>query len=84
MAAETELERMVIRLRGDGKSYENMLKRAQVQTKVATRSITASTTRMTRIAGVQLTALGRKFRALGRTAMMRLTMPIAALGGVAV
>lgn len=51
MAAETELESMVVRLVGDGSSYQKMLQEAESQTKASTAAVEAATRNIEAISG---------------------------------
>lgn len=57
MATETELDRMVIRLLGDAKSYDTMLKDAQQTTRIVGKTIEQETDKVTMF-GQELSKLG--------------------------
>lgn len=68
-----EIERLVVRLTGDGKLYESTLKKAELQTKAFARRTEQ-----------HLKSVGQQMRQLGRTLSLTVTAPLAVMGGVAV
>ncbi len=69
MAGEAEIDRMIIRLIGDGSSYEKMLRRSETVTGKTMKGIGQSLTR----AGESMTQLGRKLA-------ISITLPLVAMG----
>lgn len=98
MAVGAELERLIIRLVGDGREYENMLKRAEQQTKTyvgktgrlhdkATGRFVKNINKMRlslKTLGRAMIMAGDKMRAAGRTMSLAVTAPLTILGGLAV
>ncbi len=72
MASEVELERLVVRLLGDQKSYQAMLKTAQSSTRSATRSIVST-----------LNTVERKAVETGKVLTAAITLPLVGLGTAA-
>ncbi len=83
MAAETELERLVVRLIGDATSYQKMLKDAQASSKRAATEVERAGKRMEAIAK-RLNAAGAAMSRLGRSLSLRVTLPLVALGAAAI
>lgn len=81
--AETEVDRMVVRLIGDDTSYDRMLKNAVKGTRQATKDVEQMTKRMEKFAG-GLKAVGASMARAGRNLSVAVTAPIVALGFVAV
>lgn len=73
MAAETEIERLIVRLVGDASSYQKMMRDAEVQAKKSAAIIEA-----------RLKKLGGAISRVGRQVSFRLTLPLLALGAAAI
>ena len=82
MAQETEIERMVVRLVGDGSSYMKMLNSAQSATRKATQSVVRMGKRIESV-GNSLNSFAGSAKTAGATLTASLTAPIAAFGGAA-
>ena len=80
MAAETEVDRMVVRLLGDDTSYEKMLKSAVKSTRKATKEVEGLTKRLEKFSG-GLRRMGASLGGFGRNLTLAVTAPIVALGG---
>lgn len=72
MAAETELERLIVRLLGDSTSFRKMLDDAVQQTNKAGQQINR--------VGQQIQGIGTKLAGVGRSMSLFITGPIAAMG----
>ena len=90
MAAETEIERLLVRLVGDATSYQKMLKDAEASSKRAATQIERAGTRMQALQA-RLLATGRAFQkagrgisSFGRSLALRVTAPLAIIGGLGV
>ena len=90
MAAETEVERLVVRLTGDSTSYQRMLRTAGAATKQATaqfamagRSVTALGVKLKAL-GVKMAMVGKGMRSMGTKMAGALTLPIAVVAGAGV
>ncbi len=75
MASETELERLVVRLLGDGTSYQKMLLAAEAQTKRAQ-------TRFAKLS-VSMQAIGMGMTRVG-IGLLKVTGPLAVIGALSV
>ena len=97
MAAETEIERLIVRLMGDNRQYKKMLKGSQQTTEVTMnamgRAIDKQTGRFVKgqksmqaalkRTGKFLKSTGKQMTAMGRSMSFRLTLPILAVGAAA-
>lgn len=97
MAAVQEMQRLLVRLTGDGTQYASMLKKAERQTKTyvdksgrvhdaLTRKFVSNTRKMQlqlNMLGQTMIMAGQKATAFGRTMSLRLTAPIVLLGTLA-
>ncbi len=90
MAAETEIERLLVRLVGDATSYQRMLKDAEASSKRAATQIERAGNRMQALQA-RLLATGRAFQkagrgisSFGRSLALRVTAPLAIIGGLGV
>ncbi len=81
--ATTEIERLLVRLVGDATSYQKMLKDAEASSKRAAGVVEAAGLRMQAIA-VRLKAVGASMSRLGRGLALRVTAPLAIIGGLSV
>lgn len=79
---ETELESMVVRLLGDGRSYERMLTGAVQRSRQTARAIERMGVRIERI-GDRIEGVGRRVRQVGRTFSTFVTAPIVGIGALA-
>lgn len=86
MADEVELERMVVRLMGDGSAYTKMLQDAQKETTTATAAIQKSIGLIERMqvslggVGAKFATFGSQFSIVGQGLTNSLTNPLKALG----
>lgn len=98
MAGETQLEKLIVRLVGDGKKYEQMLKEAENQTQTYTDKAGRLHDKLTgkfvsgqavmaaslRRTGLAMKRAGASMRSLGRSAITRVTLPLTVMAGVSV
>ncbi|MDB4786222.1 phage tail tape measure protein [bacterium] len=88
--ADTVLDRMVVKLLGDGSSYQKMLKDAEKATKKATEQIGKAGQKLEGLktkldaVGASFKKIGSSMRSVGTRLTLSVTAPIAALGGVAI
>lgn len=73
MAAETEIERLIVRLIGDASSYQKMMKDAEAQAKKTAALIEN-----------RLRKVGDVMTKVGRSMTLKITAPLAVIGGAAV
>lgn len=78
MASEIELERMIIRLIGDGSSYQKMLRDAETSTRSVTNTIQASAKKIESL-GKSITSAGKSMQGLGAKMTLGITAPLALL-----
>lgn len=83
MAAETEIERLLVRLVGDATSYQRMLNEAAKASRKAGDEVEKAGQRMERIAE-RLKRVGLSMRRVGKTMSLAITAPLAAIGGLSV
>jgi len=89
MATETELERMVVRLIGDGQSYQQMLRDARMASKQTAVEVDRAGTAIEGIkrrldsVGNSIRSFGRSVQAAGTRLSVAVTAPAMALGGMA-
>jgi hypothetical protein len=83
MAAETELERMVIRLIGDATSYQQMLKESEEATQQAAKTAETSGKKIEAV-GQSLQKFGKGMMVAGAAMSAAITAPITAMGVVSV
>lgn len=69
MAAENEIERLLVRLVGDATEYQRMLADSRVATQEAAKSLEATTVAAGQLMADALKSIGAKFKELGRTAI---------------
>ena len=89
MAAETEVERLIVRLIGDGSKYQAMLAQAEVATKHAEGVIGKTVTKIERLKltlnsiGSGFQKVGQGMRRVGMRMSLAVTAPLLIMGGVA-
>lgn len=83
MASEIELERMIIRLIGDGSSYQKMLKDAETATRSVSRTVEAVGKKIEAIGG-SINKAGRSVANFGKTLAVGVTAPLAAMNGAVI
>lgn len=76
MAAEREIERLVVRLLGDGRSYQKMMKQAEVTANRTAKVVVG--------AGKRIEAISKRLTGFGRTLAFRVTLPLVGLGIAAI
>lgn len=98
MAIGTEVERLIVRLMGDGKNYEDMLRRAENRTRTYTDKAGRMHDKLTgkfvsgqavmaaslRRTGLAMKRAGASMRSLGRSAITRVTLPLTIMAGASV
>lgn len=90
MATEKEIERLVVRLIGDGSKYQKMLKDAEVSTKKTTAQIDKSIKKFDVLQkklnaiGAGFKSAGQKMRAVGTKLSLAVTLPIVGMGLAAI
>lgn len=86
---DTEVERLIVRLMGDGANYERMLQQAQASTQQAAAAIQKSGAEIDKIegklasVGQQFKSYGRNLRTIGTMMSVAITAPLAGIGGAA-
>lgn len=89
MSQEKEIERLVIRLIGDGTKYQKMLQEAEMATKKTEQTVTRSITKLERVQqklnaiGAGFINVGRRMSSMGRSMALRVTAPLTLIGGLA-
>lgn len=81
--AATEIERLLVRMIGDGTSYQKMLRDAQRGAKRTAQVVETASKKIERIAK-SLHKFGASVSRLGRSLSLRLTAPLTIIGGLAV
>lgn len=90
MAAETELERLVVKLMGDGASFQAMLDEAKSSLRAVEQEVARSVTKIEAIkqslagVGKSMVAAGKSMRRVGTMMSVAVTLPIAGVGAAAV
>ncbi len=84
MAQATEIDNLVVRLGLDGRAYSSGLKKASAETVAATTQINRSFAVMAARVSGSLKSVGASATTMGRTLALRLTAPLAIVGGLGV
>tara|TARA_R110002020_G_scaffold376130_3_gene587312 strand:+ start:29935 stop:32085 length:2151 start_codon:yes stop_codon:yes gene_type:complete len=80
MAGEVEVDRMLVRLMGDGSSYTKMLKQAEATTRSSTKKIEGSIDKLQKSTAAKFKSIGAGMKRAGRTLSLGVTLPLVAGG----